>query len=142
MTLIKYNRPNRDLFSKNFSDMMDEFFNDVVNQRNNNFVPSIDISETNDGFEVTAELPGVSKDNIDVSLDNGRLTISGERKFEEKEEGKTYHRVETRYGSFNRSFQLPDNVDEDSINAKYENGLLHISIKKTEDKVKKQIEVK
>jgi HSP20 family protein len=121
---------------------MDEFFNDVVNQRNNNFVPSIDISETNDGFEVTAELPGINKDNIDVSLDNGRLTISGERKFEEKEEGKTYHRVETRYGSFNRSFQLPDNVDEDSINAKYENGLLHISIKKTEDKVKKQIEVK
>lgn len=141
MTLIRYNRPNRDLFSKNFSDIMDEFFNDVVNQRSNSFVPGIDISETDDGFEVTAELPGMKKEDIDISLDNGRLTISGERKFEEEKEGKTYHRVETRYGSFNRSFQLPDNVDEESINAKYENGLLHISIDKSEDKVKKQIEI-
>lgn len=141
MTLIRYNRPNKDLFSKNFSDVMDEFFNDVVNQRNNSFVPGIDISETNDSFEVTVELPGMNKEDIDISLDNSRLTISGERKFEEKEDGKTYHRVETRYGSFNRSFQLPDNVDEESINATYKNGLLNITIKKTQDKVKKQIEI-
>ncbi|MFH5831509.1 Hsp20/alpha crystallin family protein [Halalkalibaculum sp. DA3122] len=141
MTLIRYNRPNKDLFSKNFSDIMDEFFNDVVNQRNNSFVPGIDISETDDSFEVSVELPGMEKKDIDISLDNNRLTISGERKFEEEKEGKTYHRVETRYGSFNRSFQLPDNVDEDSINATYKNGLLNISIKKTEDKVKKQIEI-
>ncbi len=141
MTLLRYNRPNRDLFSKNFSDIMDEFFNDVVSQRNNSFVPGINISETDEHFEVTVELPGMSKEDIDVSLDNGRLAISGERKFEDKEEGKTYHRVETRYGSFNRSFQLPDNVDEESINATYENGLLNITIDKSRDKVKKQIEI-
>ncbi|MDZ7689828.1 MAG: Hsp20/alpha crystallin family protein [Balneolaceae bacterium] len=141
MTLLRYNRPNRDLFSKNFSDVMDEFFNDVVSQRNNNFVPGIEISETENEFQVTAELPGMSKENIDVSLDNGRLTISGERKFEDKQEGKTYHRVETRYGSFNRSFQLPDNVDEESINATYKDGLLHITIEKDTEKVKKQIEI-
>lgn len=141
MTLIRYNRPSRDVFSKNFSDVMDEFFNDVVNQRNNNFVPGIDISETDTQFLVSVELPGVSKEDIDVSLDNGQLTISGERKFEESEEGKTFHRVETKYGSFSRSFHLPDNVDEESINAKYENGLLNITIQKTEDKVKKRIEV-
>ncbi len=141
MTLLRYNRPNRDVFSKNFSDIMDEFFNDVVSQRSNSFVPGINISETEEQFEVSVELPGMSKDDIDVSLDNGRLTISGERKFEDKEEGKTYHRVETRYGSFNRSFQLPDNVDEESINATYDNGVLNITIDKSRDKVKKQIEI-
>lgn len=141
MTLIRYNRPNRNVMSKNFSDIMDEFFNDVVNTNRESFVPGIDISETDDQFLISAELPGMKKDDIDISLDNGRLTISGERKFEKEEEGKTFHRVETRYGSFNRSFQLPDNVDEESINAKYENGLLNISIDKAEDKVKKKIEI-
>jgi len=120
---------------------MDEFFNDVVNTNRDSFVPGIDISETDNQFLISAELPGMSKEDIDINLDNGRLTISGERKFEKEEEGKTYHRVETRYGSFNRSFQLPDNVDEESINAKYENGLLNIAIDKAEDKVKKKIEI-
>lgn len=141
MTIMKYNRPTRDVFSRNFSDIMDEFFNDVVNRRTDSFVPGIDISETDDQFLISAELPGMKKDDINVSLDNGQLTISGERKLEREEDGQTYHRVETKYGSFSRSFQLPDNVDEESINAKYENGLLHISINKTEDKVKKKIEV-
>lgn len=141
MTLVRYNRPNRNVMSKNFSDIMDEFFNDVVNTNRESFVPGIDISETDNQFLISAELPGMKKDDIDISLDNGRLTISGERKFEKEEEGKTFHRVETRYGSFNRSFQLPDNVDEESINAKYENGLLNISIDKAEDKVKKKIEI-
>ncbi len=141
MTLIRYNRPGRDLMSSNFSDLMDEFFKDVVDRNRDSFVPGIDISETDDQFLINAELPGMNKEDIDVSLDNGRLTISGERKFEEKENGTTYHRVETRYGSFNRSFQLPDNVDEESINATYENGLLKISIDKAEDKVKKKIEI-
>lgn len=120
---------------------MDEFFNDVVNQRNNSFVPGIEISETENQFHVTVELPGMTKEDIDVSLDNSRLTISGERKFEDKEEGKTYHRVETSYGSFNRSFQLPDNVNESSISATYKDGLLNITIDKDTQKVKKQIEI-
>lgn len=141
MTLVRYNRPNRDLMSKNFSDIMDEFFNDVVQSNRDSFVPGIDISETDNQFQITAELPGMSKEDIDISLDNGRLSISGERKFEKEEEGKKFHRVETRYGSFNRSFQLPDNVDEESIQATYENGLLNISIEKAEDKVKKKIEI-
>lgn len=120
---------------------MDEFFNDVVNDRRDNFVPSIDISETEDQFQISAELPGMSKDNIDISLENGRLAISGERSFKNEEQNKKYHRVETKYGSFERSFQLPDNVDEESISATYENGLLNISIQKSESKVKKQIEI-
>lgn len=141
MTLMRYSRPNRNVESKNFSDIMDEFFNDVVNDRRDNFVPSIDISETDDQFLISAELPGMNKEDITISLDNSRLAISGERSFENEEKGKTYHRVETKYGSFERSFQLPDNVDEESISATYENGLLNITIDKSEDKVKKQIEI-
>lgn len=141
MTLMRYSRPDNDLMSKRFSDIMDEFFNDVVSKRRDNFVPSIDVSETDDKFLIAAELPGMKKDDINISLENGRLSISGERQFEKEEEGKTYHRVETRYGSFNRSFQLPDNVDEESINATYEDGLLNIAINKSENKVKKQIEI-
>ncbi|MGD8427474.1 MAG: Hsp20/alpha crystallin family protein [Balneolaceae bacterium] len=128
--------------SKRFSDIMDEFFNDAVSARRDNFVPNIDISETDTQFLISAELPGMKKDDIDISLENSRLSISGERSFENEEEGKKFHRVETKYGSFNRSFQLPDNVDETSIQAKYEDGLLNITIDKSEEKVKKQIEIK
>lgn len=141
MTLMQYSRPENDLMSKRFSDIMDEFFNDVVSKRRDNFVPSIDVSETEDKFLIAAELPGMKKDDINISLENGRLSINGERQFEKEDEGKTYHRVETRYGSFSRSFQLPDNVDEESINATYEDGLLNITINKSENKVKKQIEI-
>jgi len=127
--------------SKQFSDIMDEFFNDAVNTRRDNFVPSIDVSETENQFMITAELPGMSKDDISISLENGRLSISGERNFSNEEQGRTFHRVETQYGSFNRSFQLPDNISEESIKATYENGLLNITIEKSENEVKKQIEI-
>lgn len=141
MTLMRYNRANDELMSKRFSDIMDEFFNEAVSVRRNNFTPSIDISETDNQFLISAELPGMKKEDINIDLENSRLTISGERSFKKEEEGKKFHRVETRYGSFNRSFQLPDNVDEESIEASYEDGLLNISIDKDEDKVKKQIEI-
>jgi len=141
MTLVRYNRSGNDVMSKRFSDMMDEFFNDAVSARRKSFVPSIDVSETDDQFHITAELPGMKKEDINISLENGRLSISGERSFEKEEEGKTFHRVETQYGSFSRSFQLPDNVSEESIKATYEDGLLNIAIDKSEDKVKRQIEI-
>jgi HSP20 family protein len=127
--------------SKRFSDIMDEFFNDAVQTRRDTFVPSIDVSETENQFLISAELPGMNKDDINISLENGRLSISGERSFEKEDKGKKYHRVESSYGSFERSFQLPDNVDEESISASYENGLLNISIDKSEEEVKKQIKI-
>jgi HSP20 family protein len=120
---------------------MDEFFNDAVNPRRDNFTPGIDISETDTQFHISAELPGMTKEDITVNLENSQLTISGERKLKDEEKEKTYHRVETSYGSFSRSFELPDNVDEQSITASYEDGLLNISIDKSEEKVKKQIEI-
>lgn len=141
MTLMRYSRPRNEIANKRFSDIMDEFFNDVVNTNNDSFVPNIDISETENQYLIAAELPGMTKEDININLENGRLSINGERSFKNEEQGKTFHRIETKYGSFSRSFQLPENVDEESINAKYENGLLNISIDKSADKVKKQIEI-
>ncbi|HBQ59411.1 MAG TPA: heat-shock protein Hsp20, partial [Balneolaceae bacterium] len=83
-------------------------------------------SETDNSFEIEVALPGMKKDDINIDLDNGRLTISGERTFENEESNKNYHRLESGFGSFSRSFQLPDSIDEESINAKYENGVLDI----------------
>lgn len=104
-------------------------------------MPSVDISETEKQFELSVELPGMKKEDISIDLENGRLTISGERKFENNENGKNYHRVESRFGSFTRTFHLPDSIDEDTISAKYADGILNITIDKSEDKVKKQIEI-
>ncbi|MAO63966.1 MAG: heat-shock protein Hsp20 [Balneola sp.] len=141
MALINYTRPNTELQNKRFSDILDEFFNDSLKYRKDSFIPSVDISETDNSFEIEVALPGMKKDDINIDLDNGRLTISGERTFENEESNKNYHRLESGFGSFSRSFQLPDSIDEESINAKYENGVLDITISKSEEKVKRQIEI-
>lgn len=142
MTLIKYNQPDRDVFGKRFSDIMDEFFSDAVATRQNSFAPSIDISETDKQYMIDVEVPGIKKDDIDLNIENNTLTISGERKFEKKEDNKQYHRVESHYGSFSRSFTLPDNVKVDSISATYNNGILNITVDKSEQQMKKQIKIK
>ncbi|HCD53147.1 MAG TPA: heat-shock protein Hsp20 [Balneolaceae bacterium] len=140
MALVRYNRPNTDVFSRSFNDFVDEFFN-IGEYRKDNFMPSVDVSETETQFLVSVELPGMKKEEINVDLEKGRLTVSGERKFQNEEEGKNYHRLETKYGKFSRSFYLPDSIDEETIAAKYEDGILNITINKSEDKVKKQIEI-
>lgn len=142
MTLIKYNRPGRNLVGRQFSDIMDEFFNEAVATRGSSFTPSINISETEDMLSIDVEIPGMKKEDIQIGVENGALTISGERKNKEEEDGRTFHRVETHYGSFERSFQLPDHVDEESIEATYNNGILQINMNKKEEKLKKQIAIK
>lgn len=142
MTLIKYNQPGRDVFGKRFSDIMDEFFSDAVATRQNAFAPSIDISESDKQYMIDVEVPGMRKEDIDLNIENNTLTISGERKFEKKEDNKQYHRVESHYGSFSRSFTLPENVKVDSISASYNNGILNITVDKSEQQMKKQIKIK
>ncbi len=141
MALLKYKQPDSDVFNRRFSDIMDEFFNDAVATRQNTFAPSIDISETEKQFIIDVEVPGINKKDIDLNIENDMLTISGERSFEKEEEGKQYHRVESHYGTFNRSFRLPDNVDSETIKATYKNGILNITVDKSEEKLKKQIEI-
>lgn len=141
MTLLKYKQSDSDVFNRRFSDIMDEFFNDAVATRQNTFAPSIDISETEKQFIIDVEVPGINKEDIDLKIENDMLTISGERSFEKEEEGKQYHRVESHYGTFNRSFRLPENVDSESVKATYNNGILNITVNKSEEKLKKQIEI-
>ncbi|WP_340106045.1 Hsp20/alpha crystallin family protein [Rhodohalobacter sp. 8-1] len=142
MTLIKYSRPRRNIAGRQFSDIMDDFFNEAVATTNSSFTPDINISETEDKLSIDVDIPGMKKEDIQIGIENGALTISGERKNKSEEDGRTFHRVETHYGTFERSFQLPENVDEDSIEATYSDGVLHIDINKKEEKLKKQIEIK
>ena len=142
MAILKYSQPDTDIFGKRFSDIMDEFFNDAVATRQGSFSPKINISENEKQFMIDVEVPGMDKNDIDVSLENRQLTISGKRKFDNEEKDTRYHRVETHFGSFTRSFRLPDSVDEGSINAKYNNGILSITIDKSEEQMKRQISIK
>ena len=142
MTLIKFSQPSRDIVGKRFSDIMDEFFNDALSTRQSSFAPSIDISETEKQYIIDVEIPGIDKKDIELNVDNNTLTISGERKFEKEEDGKQFHRVESHYGTFSRTFTLPDNANTESINATYNNGILNITVDKSEKSLKKQIKIK
>ncbi len=96
--------------------------------------PTVDISETKKHYVIKAELPEVDKEDVTVSVDHGMLTISGERRFEKEEETETTHRVESMYGSFSRSFNLPADADEENITASSKNGVLKVRVPKTVEK--------
>lgn len=103
--------------------------------------PRVDITETDKEFVIKAELPDVAKDDMHVSVDNGVLTIRGEKKQEKEEKGKKFHRIERHYGSFSRSFSLPENVDPSAIKAAFKDGVLDVSLPKTSKKSAKAIKV-
>lgn len=103
------------------------------------WMPTVDISETDHDFVVRAELPGIDKDDVQVTLDNGVLTIKGEKKTETKDEKR--HRIECVYGSFVRSFTLPQHVAAEKVQAGYKDGILSLTIPKLETAKPKQIKV-
>jgi len=145
MTLVRYN-PNRVLaeMSRDWDNIVDSFFNFPSVRSSNSwaFVPRVDIAEEKDQMRVVAEIPGMEKDDIKVYLENGVLTISGERKpIMERTEDTNYVRCELSSGSFSRSFTLPDHVDTEKITADYKNGLLTIVLPKTEQSKPKEIKV-
>jgi|SRR5690606_1948538 len=105
------------------------------------WAPAVDIKETAEAFTVEAELPGMAKEDVKVTVHDGVLTIQGERKHEEETKDKKHHRIERVYGSFLRRFTLPDNVDENSVKANFKDGLLTLNIQKAEPKEPKAIEV-
>lgn len=128
---------------------MNEFVNEFdkgISFEFGGFAPRVDISEDEKYFYVHAELPGVKKEDVKLTInDDNVLIIKGEKKKAEKEEetqeSKYYLRVERNYGSFTRSFMLPENVKKDSINAKFENGVLDISLEKIEPEKPREVEV-
>ncbi|MCJ8167528.1 Hsp20/alpha crystallin family protein [Pontibacter sp. E15-1] len=126
-----------------FSTMLDRFFNESVNSRGlSEFTPHVDASETEKGYEMQLALPGVKPEDIQIDFQEGKLTISGERKLERKEDGRRYHMLETQYGSFSRSFFLPDKIDPDKISAHFEDGILQVHVPKDEHKtMRRQINI-
>lgn len=106
------------------------------------WMPSVDISETDAAYLVKAEVPGVNKDDVKVSIQDGMLTIQGERKQEKEEKGKKFHRIERSYGSFARSFRVPDDADENSVKAEFKDGMLNVTLAKSKKAKPKSIEVK
>lgn len=104
--------------------------------------PKVDIAETDKEFTIKAELPEVKKEDVKVNVENGVLTLSGERKQEKEEKGKKFHRVERFYGSFMRSFTLPNNVDAAKVKATFKDGVLNLSLPKTAKSKPKATEVK
>ena len=104
--------------------------------------PAMDLVERNGGYSVEAELPGMDADDIDVKVAEGMITIKGEKTEEREEEQKDYHLSERRYGSFQRSFRLPAGIDADKIEAKFDKGVLKISLPKTPDAMRKDKKIK
>jgi HSP20 family protein len=148
MTLVKY-RAHRPVVS--LYDDMNSLMNQLWNrslwgypETRRNWAPAFDIRETKDQLTFEAELPGLKKKDIDITLHDGVLSVTAEREERQVEENETLHCSEQRYGKFTRSFSLPSEVDEESVDAKYENGILRISLKKVApvEPEKKQIAIK
>src|SRR5713101_1366202 len=104
--------------------------------------PSVDIYENKDQIVLEAELPGMNREDFDLSVENNTITLRGERRFEKKEETDNYHRVERAYGNFTRSFTLPNTVTAEGATADYRNGVLRVVLPKREDTKARRIEIK
>lgn len=142
MKLVRYNQLEPQIPST-FSGMLDRFFNESIGASIKQFSPAVDIAEDEKSYEIHVAVPGMKKSDFKIDLQDGKLTLSGERKMEEKKEGKNFHSLETQYGAFRRSFFLPDDVLDEQVAASYEEGLLKIVLPKREKKVNKStIEVK
>ncbi len=139
-------RPVGNLFS--LHNEMGKIFGDLFASQENetsgdstSWMPTVDISETENGFELLAELPGVTKDDVHISVKDDLLTIKGEKRQEKTDDSKDYRRIERHYGSFERKFTLPPKVEADNIKAEFKDGVLTLSIPKPEDVKPKEIPI-
>lgn len=142
MGLIKYN--TNDYRPTSFKSFVDRFFNDeLVGGSVPSFSPRVDIAESDKDFEIQLHVPGMKKADFNIDLNIDQITVSGERKFENEKNDKNYHSVESYYGSFSRTFYLPDVINKEKVDASYQDGILTITLPKDEKKAtKKQIAVK
>ncbi|MEO8233262.1 MAG: Hsp20/alpha crystallin family protein [Ignavibacteriota bacterium] len=152
MTLVRFN-PRRDLidFEREFNKMFNSFESrfgiskskdDDAEYENAVWTPLTDIYEDNDKFSLKVDLPGIKKENVKISFTNGKLNISGERAQESVSKEAKCHRIEKSYGKYFRSFNLPDLIQAEKINAEFDNGQLTITIPKAEEAKPKEIEIK
>jgi HSP20 family protein len=137
---------NLQVLQKEMNRMFDHFFRGDIFDDGTSFtqtwVPAVDINESEDSFIITAELSGIKKNDVKITVDNNVITIRGEKKNELETKSVNTHRVERSYGSFERSFALPKSVKADAIDARFEDGVLTVTLPKTEEAKQKLIEVK
>jgi len=143
MAIIRYN-PIREMMG--LSDRLNRMFEEMSgfnadNQITGSWTPAVDVYESENAIEIKADLPGMTEKDIDVSVENNTLTIKGERQFENEEKRENYHRVERQYGSFYRSFQLPNTVDVTKIHANFKNGILELALPKREETKPRKISI-
>ena len=145
MSIVRYD-PFRDLrtlqeeVNRLFTGNMARAFDDEGIARGS-WNPNVDIYENKDQIVLEAELPGMNREDFDLSVENNIITLRGERHFEKKDETDNYHRVERSYGSFTRSFTLPQTVSAEGATAEYRNGVLRVSLPKREETKARRIEV-
>jgi HSP20 family protein len=139
-------RPFRDVVS--IQDEMNRLFDDFFGRpvlktgwTEGVWSPTVDISEDKENVIIKSEMPGMSKDDVKISIQDNVLTLKGEKKQEKEEKDKNYHRIERNYGSFCRSFQLPTSVKSDKVKASYKDGVLSVTLPKTEEVKPKEIPV-
>lgn len=145
MAIVRW-RPFRDMM--NIQEEMNKLFDDFLGRplmrtewSEGVWNPSVDISETKDNVIIKAEMPGLSKEDVKISLQDNMLTLTGEKKQEKEEKEANYHRVERSYGAFSRSFALSTSVKSDKIKATYQDGVLSITLPKTEEVKPKEIPI-
>ena len=145
MSIVRYD-PFRDLrtlqdeVNRLFSTNLSRAFGDEGIARGA-WNPSVDIYENKDQIVLEAELPGMNREDFDLTVENNVITLRGERRFEKKDDGDNYHRVERSYGSFTRSFTLPQTVSPDGAVAEYRNGVLRVSLPKREEVKARRINI-
>src|SRR5438876_9366515 len=145
MSIIRYDafrdlRAVQDEVNQLFTGNMGRFDDEGIAR--GSWSPSVDIYENKDQIVLEAELPGMKREDFDLSVENNTITLRGERHFEKKDETDNYHRVERAYGSFTRSFTLPNTVTAEGATAEYSNGVLRVVLPKREETKARRIEIK
>jgi HSP20 family protein len=148
MNLVRFD-PIRDFHA--IQNRFDRIFGEAVSRQasvgedeplRSSWLPAVDVHENETAITLRTELPGLSLDDVELTIDKGRLTIQGEKRLEKEDTDGDYRRIEASYGSFYRSFPLPDSVDQEAVEARFENGVLYIVLPKTEEAKPKRIAVK
>ena len=144
MTLVRWSPRTTLGFRNEFDRLFDSFFN-TSNEEETSltaFSPAVDITETEKEYLISAELPGIKKEDIKMNISDNILTISGEKNQEKKTDKENYHRTERVYGTFQRSFRLPEISAQENISAEFKDGVLTVTIPKLKESISKNIAIK
>jgi HSP20 family protein len=142
MSIVRWNPFNEiGAISDELNKLFYDGFTTGVKKADSNWVPAINLAETKDEYRITVDLPGISKENLDISVEGKVLTIKGERNEVKEEQENNFHKKEINYGSFQRQVTLAEHINQEQIKASYTNGVLEIKVLKEEKPVSKKITI-